>query len=395
MRIRSSNTFKNESSWKSWAIYSSPTETTWTAYSSGNATLCGTARTMYDTVTPGFRKRVANGEIIMNNMSKTEWSRASYGYQGFHLVAASGSPPRQFRIDGDYFSAKVFGQNSAVLIEDLVDTSPNSSLVTEACTKVLSDRGRSDSNLWESLAEINSTLAMITDLLLAIRRLNFQAYRRAGVSGNYLQWRYGVSPLIADLQAALEGLQKRVGKVRKFTRASSSEDATVTKNGSFVYDSRMNVSYTRKITHVASVRAVSVDEFFADLGFNLGFSMKGLLTLPWELLGYSFVYDWFANIGDYIGALIPSLSWNQLGSCYTLTSEKTCITTCGSSSMIPGNGYNLLSPMKGVVVEKYIEKSRAPLSLPGLVLRSDFRFNKVTRVGDALALAMQSLPRRF
>jgi hypothetical protein len=50
-------------------------------------------------------------------------------------------------------------------------------------------------------------------------------------------------------------------------------------------------------------------------------------TLIWEIIPFSFVVDWFANIGGLINALNPNPSYKTLGSWLVSTTTVTCYGT--------------------------------------------------------------------
>jgi len=116
-----------------------------------------------------------------------------------------------------------------------------------------------------------------------------------------------------------------------------------------------------------------------------------LLTLPWELIPYSFVVDWFVNIGDFIGAMSPSLGWTQLGSCHVLKREK--VLQLAPLQTTPGSAVEaILKPATGSYKLTQTSVSRqAGLSAPGLVVKSDFRFSNLTRCLDAYSLLAQQV----
>jgi hypothetical protein len=130
---------------------------------------------------------------------------------------------------------------------------------------------------------------------------------------------------------------------------------------------------------------MALDE--VDLSFlgNLGFPLKGLITLPWELQSYSFVADWFANIGDYIGSLAPSVGYNMLGSC--MVEHRVTVNTYTSTGVNKTNGtWTLDAPITGTFSIVREETTRRPLAARGLVIKNDFKLDEFTRSADAFAL---------
>jgi hypothetical protein len=124
---------------------------------------------------------------------------------------------------------------------------------------------------------------------------------------------------------------------------------------------------------------------------RLGFTAKGLVTLPWELLTLSFVVDWFVNVGDYLGALAPSPGWNQLGTILCVTEEiVNTVTALGDTE--DTQLYSILSPVQGSATIKVTTEWRQAPYPPSLVVRPKFGlFDGGLRDADAFFLAGQKL----
>jgi hypothetical protein len=130
---------------------------------------------------------------------------------------------------------------------------------------------------------------------------------------------------------------------------------------------------------------MSLDEVDVSFANNLGLSTRGFLLLPWQLLSYSFVADWFANFSDYISASLPSFGYKQLGSC--LVEERVIGNgyTLNYTNENPTN-YTMNTAPNGTVGIISVTKRRTALEPAGLVIKNDFRFDKFTRLADALTL---------
>lgn len=147
---------------------------------------------------------------------------------------------------------------------------------------------------------------------------------------------------------------------------------------------------TSKVEQI-EVRAMSLDSVIEDVGQRYGFASKDLLTLPYELIPYSFVVDWFVNVGDYIGAVSNCFYPAALGACYTVATNQAVTVANNSHS---STNWVPTSPMIGSVSETYVRRFRTPgLPSPELGVRSNFRLDSLTRLADSFALiAQQALP---
>lgn len=363
----------------------------------------GELETMTDTVVPNFNERRRRGEVFFNPMSHTWLTLRAPSGSGFHVKAKNaincGGVNRYYE---DWNSRSIadhlYRIQHGLAVGDLArpeksfDSSILNDLVTEAGTRVRSQRGRSKTNLYESLAEVDRTLGILPGLLKSAQKVVKAGQRRAdrnsrravGAAESYLSYAYGIRPLISDISGVLSGVQKKMRRIRETSRSSTSHSYFET--APWIFTSA-TATWNMRTDHVltANVRAMSLDEYYADLGFNLGFSTKNLLTLPWELVPYSFVVDWFVNIGDVIGSLVPSPGFSQLGSCYVVDTSVDMMVHSVSQTASPSN--TIVSQDIGYFHSTLREKTRRPgLPLPGVVLKSDFRFDNVSRVLEALSL---------
>lgn len=266
-------------------------------------------------------------------------------------------------------------------------------------TACLAKRGRvGGGNLYESLAEVNKSVGFLKDLLGRANRIqNTAFFGKAGSSrlrsfneeaaGQYLATRYGFVPIVKDIESILLGLQTPLGRRIITTRAKERLTLQQTESLPTFSDSgHVLFSGTRSTAHQLYVEAVSVDNVEITLLRALGLGGKDLFGLPYELLTYSFVADWFANIGDVISAIAPEFGFYNVGQSCTIDwncAESVVYSTVG----IDGAGKTLLShqaPSYARTIH-YRDRSVGPL-VPHIRWRSDFKFDSPTRVLDTLAL---------
>jgi hypothetical protein len=358
--------------------------------------------TMLDNVIPDFHKRVRQGEVFFNLMSREKVTVSSSG-SDYHIKTRSPTCPSpvlfgEQRTTGDLsnfvvpnysLGGLVYPQELTALGEDSI-----ADLLTQLSTEVQSKRGRSDSDLWESLAEYKQALDLLGNPLTKIAELQKRILANGGtvlgrkllkeVSDGYLLYRYGIVPLMNDVKSIVASLAKVTGKQRKTTRAFGSLTARSTLVGHSDFDTN-NITYTHDVVDTIRIRAMSLDEVDLSFGGNLGFSTKGLITLPYELMTYSFVADWFANIGDFIGASVASLGYNQLISGFTSRRVTSNAYTWASAGMSSAS-FELAAPFNGQTgIVREITR-REPLYPAGVVIKSDFKFDQITRVADAIGL---------
>jgi len=139
----------------------------------------------------------------------------------------------------------------------------------------------------------------------------------------HLQWTYGMKPLAQDLGQAvaeikvglqttppyLEGVVKR--KDRVFTTAYRDSNSTI-----YAYTAKSEL--TREVRLRTQYRAyTNTNPLLTSLAAH---GLLNPLSIAWELTPYSFVVDWFINVGDGIASLDNLILFSSL---YVLDSTST------------------------------------------------------------------------
>lgn len=393
--------------------------TSFTAISSVGGLNQGSVQTMDDVLVPNFHERVAAGEVFFNPMyayRETVISSNGNGptWQANTPFTCSGQARKHtIRYNGDYCqylaSACAGAYTGNMINEYLISDTDVAALVTEASTRVSSQRGRAANDMFESVAEIRESLASLKQLALkggavvSHFRKNAPATGLRGLKGgrnetdllqaaadDWLLYRYGLRPIIKDIDGVMKGLKAAVGPKRSSTRAYSKHSVTSSRQVSVV-NGGITDNVIIKTTDSVNVRAVSLDEFVATELSNLGFTSKAFFSLGWELIPYSFVVDWILNIGDFVGALEPAFGYRSLGECYVTRRERETIVTPAGTFYNAGSGYSVVSPTSGSCTASRFDTHRVPSLPTGIVIRNDFRFTELPRVLDALTLLAQKM----
>lgn len=371
----------------------------------------GLLQTMSDNVIPGFYKRQRRGEIFFNDMSQASVECtnpvAGIGPQVLSIAShdCSGTPRfSEYRIGVGWAQHIVMLQEGSPAsgvppVVRLLSDSEVNAVTGEASTKSLAGRGTAGSNLFESLAEIRQTTKLLRRPFSSANRLlqRGETLRSKGKSAAecWLQYRYGWLPLVRDIGTVMDGLKKRVGNKRMTSRGTANFGRTsvtshvrgTSGSGDYI------VYYQKQTSDFVDSRAMSLDEYYVTVLDNVGLSTKNLVSLPWELIPYSFVADWFLNLGDVLKALIPLPGVKPLGSCVTTT--RVTQTNWNILNASANAGKTIVRQPSGQVTVKATTKTRTPAIQPSLLIRNDFRLSEAERLADAVSLLVQRADRVF
>lgn len=184
----------------------------------------------------------------------------------------------------------------------------------EAINKAYAKLMSPDLDLGVMLGELKETLAGLVNPLSALRKFvkkNGFPKRKETLdmlSGTWLEWRYGIRPLLSDIQAIYEHvttqlngydgkMSKRGGRTAKMesitnlSKAMTFNQAYCTFKGTIKtttwYTARVAFKYTRPLTWQE----------------RYGLDIYSLPGIAYELTTLSFVLDWFLSVGTWLQAL--------------------------------------------------------------------------------------------
>lgn len=158
------------------------------------------------------------------------------------------------------------------------------------------------------------------------------------IVGLWLEYRYAVRPLIADLQNAVKALDKAIKSERLTARGRESHvgesvsyfhSDPVPNDNSFRVDSKITTS------EVIKARAgclYIVDAQLASFLDVLGFDQP--IEAVWELIPFSFVLDWVFSIGDLLESWFKSSGLSVLTSWVTLQVESVRTQKVTSAELV-------------------------------------------------------------
>jgi len=150
------------------------------------------------------------------------------------------------------------------------------------------------------------------------------------LSDSYLEYQFGVKPLLNDTRAACDALVRLLEDVRttRVTAVATKQFATSIYMGEGAYIfSNIVGDRTFKRTALVAIRAGVKAQANSTARFSIdrvrevtGFNWSEFVPTVWEILPWSFVIDYFSNVGNVLTAVTTDLSqlaWYSRGTKYT------------------------------------------------------------------------------
>jgi hypothetical protein len=365
---------------------------------------------MTDYVTPNFRKLQAEGRIFNNPMSKTELT-VSGSDAGWKFIKTDLTQVSYGEWNGPW-GITVFGvpaqpSSDGALIELLVSLASTQALAGVESAPVMGQ---------VILAEMHKTIAMLRSPLKGLTdfirdRRQWEKYRGRKPKGStrnraarnrttkeslsdgvqaaansWLEARFGWRPFLMDMEDIIKTLQEGDFGDRKTSRAKQERVVTSTRNYVGVA-AGIETDFTENVKTTYGVRAGILYQFQNDPMSDFGFSWSELPISAWELVPFSFVVDWFINVGDYIQAITPKCGTAFLAAWHKISIQHEVERHSGASRVQAAGWVTQRSP-NGVDRAVYKSTIRSPdLPPPTLTFELDVvHALRNNRGWDALSL---------
>jgi len=285
---------------------------------------CGEFSYILDTVTPNYRRRRQSGEVIMNSMEMSRYKRVV-------SEADFDSGPHELSVSGDYAAyARGWGgpaspsdgypADKSANIRDIVLVNAYGKIEPKVVAAVENIRDLKQTHA--TLVRISSAFKnVIDDLLLhknrrLVRGLASYNYKktkslRNDLSNTWLEARYGLTPLIYEFDSVMKELARFKDKnrwqiARSFLSRQKSKTYLLNRSsfsGQF-YDLKWNRTVTTTDIASAGVFFKVGDKTTLELIQQwASVRPKDFLSVAWELVPFSFVADWFTNIGRWLAGI--------------------------------------------------------------------------------------------
>lgn len=255
----------------------------------------------------------------------------------------------------------------------------------------LNDQVRGNLDISVAMAESSSTVRMIRSLTRWRRW--FSGFGPKRWANEWLEYTYGWVPLLGDIYNACEEMQ-RTNDNKLWFEASGKSDLTIGGKVDYNIEGRpFKVQPRLGPSSKCGVRLkvkMTVPRSNEDIA---RWTSLNPLSIAWELLPYSFVVDWFYDIGGYMRDLETSCRYNSAfagGFRSNLVAYRVIME--GSYSAVLANSYFDVGSFK--LSHKYVQMTRSLLtSYPSPrppVINTDLSWRRLV---SAAALLSQQLGR--
>lgn len=261
------------------------------------------------------------------------------------------------------------------------------------------DAGTFLGELSESLRMLRSPFKELTKFVSSRRRWRDPRSLVNAASNTYLEFRYGINPLASDIASIAALIDRHASAMENQIFIERSHCGTAKASvGAGQSSGFGNVMIDWKYRYNTDIAYTSGVGFRRSTGMsdtlsNYGLSVTDVPSLIWELTPYSFVVDWFWNVGPWIRAMSPNLSTTLLGSYISQKSTETIVkssTGVRTGGSLGVRSFPAVASHLDVTIEKLVRI--AGPALPALPVRS-IGVRDFTRAVDGLSLMWQKLPR--
>lgn len=228
-----------------------------------------------------------------------------------------------------------------------------------------------------------------------------QAAQRA-LSDSWLEAQFGWLPLISDIGSGIKAYNQFADRAKQqAVSASVSSDPSLTISFATSTSTNLNVrteihtSAIQQVRYYGAVRLKS-DSFSTDLAEEAGFRARDFVPALWEWIPYSFLVDYFSNIGDIVeAASFPrsDMAWSARTFRNMIIRDGSRLTVATlSSNPYPLTNHTVIKawfPSSLTITRKYIQRAKYTGSLvPELQLEiPGFRnFKKYLNIGALVHL---------
>lgn len=294
-----------------------PSQDTWSSVA-GSTTSSNTGRQRTWARTPNFGS-LPKDELPVN--AYTDWMARTLYEPRYYSYVYNPTGALYWEINGLCGTASSVITSASPLITEVHAGGLSTDVSNAAKIKCLGKVSDAKVNLAVALAEASKTSDLILGTARRIDRA-YRAFRRGNlrevarqlnitpgrVHKNWLEYKYGWMPLLMDVKNSAEFLaQESIGRATRFSCKASEKRtgtlkwlSTTGKYGSPTLTLPVTRTLTWSVTHTAKLWC-ELQNPHLSAAQQLGITNPALVV--WELIPFSFVFDWFVQVGNYLQAV--------------------------------------------------------------------------------------------
>lgn len=308
---------------------------------------------MHDVVTEHWEKLRSKGIIVNNPMeqSQTNWNRGIAAYE-VHRINRYGTSPNYY-----YSGYQIVGTN---LIGDTYSSNDwyypsvpaiNDSIVAEAITAAWAKVSANDAEVLVQIAEFHKTVSSLVTIFKHVMRIinNVRKLRIKELAGEispkevaqrYMECRYALRPLMYDVKGTIDAVYGGRPITRQTFREFRSEIAHATESNVVLLYSSGNFQIRGSTDATRSLEVRS--GVLTQLEHLQSLATWGVLEpfqSAWELVPFSFIIDWFWNVGKIIASWAPKIGFKALASWVVVEDITTLTSTAETAEDLTSYSY--------------------------------------------------------
>lgn len=213
-----------------------------------------------------------------------------------------------------------------------------------------------------TIGEMADTLAMIRKPLATLRKFLVKVWRKRNLKGfndgiprdTWLEYRYGLMPAILETQSYIDAINEKASKIyqaKATVRTNLGKTTTPQHLGWAYFEPDMKIERTQ-------VLKTSVGLYFNPIDKQrFGAGLSQVLPTAWELIPYSFVWNWFVDVDTWINALMGSFTVPFAG--YVTQKQSTIVKASYDGSIGGRYGAQFDKIAKRYIIRRrdYVERS--------------------------------------
>lgn len=261
----------------------------------------------------------------------------------------------------------------------------------------------------ETIMLMSNALKLVANPWKVLHKLPSQikTYKRklSYLSDKWLEYRYGIMPTfmdIQDLQSTYENdIVRPADQIRKSSAIARQprkvilDEVAGYSHSAHMWGIKWRYTVFREYTVTSHVYYKVRD---TNMSTNVGGGIYNLFPLAWELVPYSFVVDWFINVGDFLRASYPRPDHIELGNSVGFKTRivATAVLT-DYFAITGGTGWRLTKPLPLTcntidTWEAYTRVKKYPLPAFPQV---NYAFSNVKHAFDSAALGWGNLAKHL